>query len=177
MRELIISFVLLLIGLLALYAVAIRQINTDQFLGRKVAQWIDFNEIQVDDNESIKIWDSKNELIFSEGKKCGNFPRNYGWNCFFVERHDTLQYSVCHYKKNNWHVNKYEFLFPSEGDLLRGELRLVGPDSSATPKMFYQIYGELKNDQVVVTQYDHQRNVGSRDTIELKPSLRKFNFF
>ena len=133
---LISAMAIVLFGFAGLFVLGKSQLNSGSLFNRAATKIFDYNTIEVisncdkvDQGQSIKIFYGEN-CIFNNGKTGKGIGNRYGWNCFEVQYEDEIIYSICHFKKNNWHVNDYVFELVCHSDSTAVGLKIQGPDSS-----------------------------------------------
>ena len=140
----LIGITLMVIISLAIYFFGKTQVNTGNLINRVSTRIFDYNTIDVKCNNkslrsSILIFYGNN-CIYKNGTVNKGIKSKYGWNCFDVYFQGRKKYKICHFKKNNWHVNKYLFEFNLLQDSLNVIFKIRGPDSKE--KLYYKYFKE-----------------------------------
>ena len=104
----------------------------------------------------------ENNCIYKNGVINKGIENKYGWNCFDIYFQGSKKYTVCHFKKNNWHVNNYTFEFNYIPDSLNVILEIFGPDS--TEELYYKYYKYLDTN-IIVYFCDKERQIYKIDTV------------
>ena len=143
----ILSIVALLFFFLGLYEFGKTQVNTGGIINRITTKFFDYNEITVyTKNEKIK-YDLKvfyeKKCIYSNNQKQNIIDNAYGFNWYTIYYKEEFIDSICFFKKNNWHVNKYAFYINDSINKYFVSLKIIGPDSNS--EIYHVQNSEIKH--------------------------------
>ncbi len=113
--------------------VTYRYRNTDNILNKIGWRLYEFQNLNITTSEGIDVHSIQikkdGKTIFENGKIIDRIGQNYGDNAFQVYVDTLLIAEVCHFKRNNWYANDYEFNVSKDGYNYVVRHRIDGPDS------------------------------------------------
>ncbi len=151
----------------SIYLFGERQLNTGSIINRISTKIFDYNTIEVkcvnkQFKKDITIYYG-NDCIYENGYTHYGIDNKYGWNCFDIYYQGKKKFTVCHFKKNNWHVNNYNFDINYFTDSMDVSLEIDGPDSSE--RLYYKSIKHI-DDKIFQYYYDRNKHIYKIDTIK-----------